>query len=55
MTKEEVKEELRFIDEAIINVVIESCEYMCCDGVPLYDWDYDKVMEYFDKATQDWE
>lgn len=55
MTKKELKEEFNYIDSTIINVVIECCKELYCEGVPLYDWDYDTVMKHFDKATQDWE
>ena len=55
MSKEEIKEELEYIDSGIIEAVIECCKQLFCDGVPLYDWNYDSVMKIFDKATQDWE
>ena len=55
MSKAEIKEELEFMDSSIVEVVIECCKHLCCKGVPLDRWDYDSVMEMFDKATQDWE
>lgn len=54
MTKEEVREKIEDIDEEVFLVIIDCFKFMDCDGVPLYHWDYDKVMEYFDKVTENW-
>ena len=55
MSKAEIKNELEFMDSSIIESLIECCKELYCNGVPLYEWDYNSVMEVFDKATQDWE
>jgi hypothetical protein len=55
MSKAEIKEELESLDSGIVEVVIECCKELYCDGIPLYKWDYDSAMERFDKATRDWE
>lgn len=55
MSKTEIKKELEFMDSSIVEAVIECCKELFCNGVPLYEWDYNSVMGVFDKATQDWE
>lgn len=55
MTKEEIKNELENTDSGIIEAVIECCKQLFCDGVPVYNWDYDTAMERLDKAIQDFE
>lgn len=55
MSKAKIKEELELMDSSTIEAVIECCKQLFCDGIPLYDWNYDSVMEIFDKATGDWE
>ena len=55
MSKAEIKNELEFMDSSIVEAVIECCKELYCNGVPLYEWDYNSVMGVFDKATQDWE
>lgn len=55
MNKAEIKEELKFLDSMIVEAVIECCKELYCDGIPLYEWNYDSAMERFDKATRDWE
>jgi hypothetical protein len=55
MTKEEIREELEYIDDSIVSAIIECCKELFCDGVPLYDWDRDTALQRFDKALADWE
>lgn len=55
MNRAEIKEELECMDSSIVESIIECCKVLYCNGVPLYEWDYNSVMKVFDKATQDWE
>lgn len=55
MNKEEIREKLECMDSSIVESIIECCKELYLNGAPLYEWDYDSVMEVFDKATQDWE
>lgn len=55
MSKAEIKEELECMDSSIVEAIIECCKQLYCDGVHLYEWDYNSAMERFDKATQYWE
>lgn len=55
MSKAEIKEELECMDSSIVESIIECCKTLRCNGVPLYKWNYNSVMEVFDVATQEWE
>ena len=55
MTKQEIREELKYIDDDVVNAVIECCKELLCEGVPPCEWDRDAVLNHFDKALADWE
>lgn len=54
MSKTAIKEELECMDSSIVESIIECCKELYCDGIPLYEWNYDSAMDRFDKATRDW-
>ena len=55
MSKEEIREELEFMDSSIVEAIIDCCKELYCEGIPLYEWSYNLAMERFDNATRDWE
>ena len=53
MDKEYVKNEIEEMDEDVLLSIIECCKQLAINGVPLYDWDADSVLDVFDDVIED--
>ena len=53
MDKEYVRNEIECMDEDVLLSIIECCKQLAINGVPLYDWDADSVLDVFDEVIED--
>ena len=53
MDKEYVRDEIECMDEDVLLSIIECCKQLAINGVPLYDWDADSVLDVFDEVIED--
>ena len=52
MDKEYVKNEIECMDEDVLLSIIECCKQLAINGVPLYEWDCDAILDVFDDAIE---
>lgn len=52
MDKEYVKNEIECMDEDVLLSIIECCKQLAINGVPLYEWDVDSILDVFDDAIE---
>ena len=50
MDKEYILNEIEEMDEDVLSSIIECCKQLAINGVPLYDWDADSVLDVFDEV-----
>ena len=50
MDKDYIMNEIEEMDEDVLLSIIECCKQLAINGVPLYDWDADSVLDVFDEA-----
>lgn len=53
--KENLRVEIKNLDDSIINAIIECCKEILLNGVPLHEWDKDTVLVYLDKALEQYD
>ena len=53
MVKEYIMNEIEEMDEDVLLSIIECCKQLAINGVPLYDWDVDSVLDVFDEVIED--
>ena len=53
MDKEYIMNEIEDMDEDALLSIIECCKQLAIDGVPLYEWDADSVLDVFDEVIED--
>ena len=53
MDKEYVMDEIEEMDEDVLLSIIECCKQLAINGVPLYDWDADSVLDVFNEVIED--
>ena len=53
MDKEYVKNEIECMDEDVLLSIIDCCKQLVINGVPLYEWDADAILDVFDEANED--
>ena len=54
MDKEYVRDEIECMDEDVLLSIIECCKQLAINGVPLYEWDCDSILDVFDDAIECW-
>ena len=52
MDKEYIKNEIEEMDEDVLLSIIECCKQLAINGVPLYEWDCDSILDVFDEAVE---
>ena len=52
MDKEYVRDEIECMDEDVLLSIIECCKQLAINGVPLYEWDADSILDVFDDAIE---
>ena len=52
MDKEYIKNEIEEMDEDVLLSIIECCKQLAINGVPLYEWDGDAILDVFDEAIE---
>ena len=52
MDKEYVRDEIEEMDEDVLLSIIECCKQLAIDGVPLYEWDADSVLDVLDEVIE---
>ena len=53
MDKEYIMNEIEDMDEDVLLSIIECCKQLAINGVPLYEWDVDSVLDVFDEVIED--
>ena len=53
MVKEYIRNEIEHMDDIVLLSIIECCKKLVINGVPLYEWDADSVLDVFDEAIED--
>ena len=53
MDKECVRDGIERMDDDVRLSIIECCKQLAINGVPLYDWDADSVLDVFDDVIED--
>jgi len=53
MTKEEIREEIEYLDDDVVYTIIECCKELYSKGVQLFNWDKYTMMELLDKILED--
>ena len=53
--KEQIKQEIEELDDDIVCAIIDSCKELYCDGIPLFNWDRETMMQRLDKVMKDWD
>jgi hypothetical protein len=48
----EIKEEIEEMDEEVLYTIIQCCKELYCDGIPLFNWNRETLLERFDKAIE---
>ena len=49
MYKDYVRNEIEHIDDDVLLSIIECCKQLAINGVPLYEWNNDRLLEVFDE------
>ena len=51
--KEYIRNEIEHMDDIVLLSIIACCRELAIDGVPLYEWDADSVLDVFDEVIED--
>ena len=52
MNAQEIREEIEEMDEELLDTIVQCCKELYCDGIPLYNWNRETLLERFDKAIE---
>ena len=52
MDKEYVRKEIERMDDIVLLSIIECCKKLAINGVPMYEWDNDSLLDVFDEAIE---